>query len=156
MADGFNPMRWDCEKRGCFNKKKRPKVEVFHDLFPGKISFGDVDGIVEINGHALILEWKSYCGDLQGGQKIMYKRLTRICPIMVMVVSGDAESMEVEALAYFDNGKFYDFISTDINGVRSFISWWVRYSEQTWAMRECLNEKITLQEYINFNVMASN
>ena len=59
FAKGYNPLRWDCEKRGCFNIKRRPKIEVFHKCFPGNINFGDVDGIVEINGRGLMLEWKS-------------------------------------------------------------------------------------------------
>jgi len=54
-ANGYNPLRWDCQKRGCFNLKRRPKIEIFAECFPGRINFGDVDGIVEINGNALLL-----------------------------------------------------------------------------------------------------
>lgn len=32
--NGANPMRWDCTTQGCFNLKKRPKVEVFADCLP--------------------------------------------------------------------------------------------------------------------------
>lgn len=53
-ANGYNPLRWDCERRGCFNLKRRPKIEVFAECFPGRINFGDVDGIVEIGGNALL------------------------------------------------------------------------------------------------------
>ena len=35
-ADGYNPLRWDCERQGCFNLKRRPKIEVFADCFPGR------------------------------------------------------------------------------------------------------------------------
>ena len=41
-ANGANPLRWDCAKRGCFNEKKRPKIEVFAECFPGRISFGKI------------------------------------------------------------------------------------------------------------------
>ena len=68
---GFNPLRWDCDHQGCFNKLKRPKIEVFADCFPGRINFGDVDGIVEINGYLLILEWKPERIELSRGQGIM-------------------------------------------------------------------------------------
>ena len=37
-ANGYNPLRWDCERQGCFNLKRRPKIEVFADCFPGRIS----------------------------------------------------------------------------------------------------------------------
>ena len=49
-------MRWDCSASGCFNVKRRPKVEQFADALPGRVSFGDVDGIVEINGWFLMIE----------------------------------------------------------------------------------------------------
>ena len=30
---GYNPLRWDCEKSGCFNIKCRPKLEQFAGVF---------------------------------------------------------------------------------------------------------------------------
>jgi hypothetical protein len=93
--NGFNPLRWDCAKSGCFNKKKRPKIEVFSCCFPGNINFGDVDGIVEINGKILMLEWKSKISDLPTGQKIMYERITNNPSYTVLIVFGDPESMNV-------------------------------------------------------------
>lgn len=61
MSDnGYNPMQWNCERQGCFNVKKRPKIEMFADCLPRKISFSDIDGIVEINGNLLLLEWKDH------------------------------------------------------------------------------------------------
>ena len=35
---GYNPMRWDCERDGCFNVLRRPKIEVFADCFPRRIN----------------------------------------------------------------------------------------------------------------------
>lgn len=128
MSNGHNPMRWDCDKRGCFNKKRRPKIEVFHDLFPGRISFGDVDAIVEINGHALILEWKSERNDPATGQRIMYERLTANAPITVMLVVGDAETMEIDSLGYFFAGKYSAPVDCDLNGMREKIAGWVKYA----------------------------
>jgi hypothetical protein len=49
-ALGYNPLRLDCAAQGCFNLKRRSNIELFADCFPGRISFGDVDGIVEIGG----------------------------------------------------------------------------------------------------------
>ncbi len=69
-------MRWDCGKRGCYNVKHRPKIEEFAECFPGKISMGDVDGLVEINGHFLLLEWKSVSKDLGYGQRKTYEQIT--------------------------------------------------------------------------------
>jgi hypothetical protein len=55
IANGYNPMRWNCEKDGCFNVKCRPKIEQFADCFPGRIAVSDIDGIVEINGRLGLL-----------------------------------------------------------------------------------------------------
>ena len=57
--NGFNPMRWDCDRWGCFNRVCRPKIEKFADCFPGRINFGDLVAIVEVSGNTLVLEWKS-------------------------------------------------------------------------------------------------
>jgi hypothetical protein len=94
-------LRWNCEKQGCFNRVKRPKIEVFDDCLPGKIEFGDVDAIVEIKGRALILEWKP-SQEIGKGQQIMWTRLTRDKVLTAFVVAGDAETMDVQA-----RGKFW-------------------------------------------------
>ncbi|MAG24660.1 hypothetical protein CMI47_03685 [Candidatus Pacearchaeota archaeon] len=74
-ALGFNPMRWDCQTQGCFNKKCRPKIEVFAECFPRRINFGDVDGSIEINGYELKLEWKNTGhADIKGGQRATVTR----------------------------------------------------------------------------------
>lgn len=104
-AQGFNPMRWKCETRGCYNLKHRPKIEVFADVWPGKISMGDVDGIVEIAGNALMLEWKTETSKLPTGQKIMYTRITNGKRITVISVCGNAETMEVSGYKVFFNGR---------------------------------------------------
>ena len=125
MADnGFNPMRWDCEKRGCFNVKRRPKIEVFAGCFPGKISFGDIDGIVEINGFALLLEWKSDCNSLPIGQRIMYSRITKDGKISVIIVNGNAETMEIQSVAFYFKGKWIEHRQCDLDGLKEHVKKW--------------------------------
>ncbi len=121
-------MRWDCEKRGCFNKKRRPKIEVFYDCFPGKISFGDVDGIVEINGYALMLEWKSDTLEPTTGQKIMYQRITITELLTVLLVVGDAETMSVTHMGCFYKGKQYPLQSANLENVKDKIKSWVKWA----------------------------
>lgn len=125
MSNGYNTMRWDCTQKGCFNTHRRPKIEVFSDLFPGRISFGDVDAIVEINGNALLLEWKSDRNDLPKGQEIMYKRLTRSSPLSVLVVVGDASTMAVTAMGDFFRGNYTPVRPCSIDDVRAAIASWV-------------------------------
>ena len=106
-APGYNPLRWDCAAQGCFNLKRRPKIELFADCFPGRISFGDVDGIVEIGGNALLMEWKSEPRELPTGQRLLYQRLSGSGPVAVMIIVGDAETMLVDGTSIFDRGIRY-------------------------------------------------
>ena len=126
---GFNPMRYDCATKGCFNKKMRPKIEVFHDCFPGKISFGDVDAIVEINGRGLLLEWKGAPMSLQWGQHLMHSRLTRGKLLTVICVAGDAETMDITSYASFWDGKWNNWKDGDLEAVKDVIRKWVAWAE---------------------------
>ncbi|HEB09834.1 MAG TPA: hypothetical protein ENI06_01315 [Spirochaetales bacterium] len=123
---GFNPMRWDCEKRGCFNIKRRPKIEEFAGCFPGQISFGDVDGIVEINGKGLMLEWKTSNGKLPMGQRIMYERLSKSGLMTIIVIVGNAETMECSEFAFFHLGRFHGFKKGDLSKIKEVIKAWVK------------------------------
>ena len=122
---GFNPLRWDCIKQGCFNLKRRPKIQVFADCFPGRINFGDVDGIVEINGKALLLEWKTKNVKLPTGQRIMYEQITKTGDITVVCVVGNAETMECESSFFFYRGKQYPTKDCDLQSVKERIRKWV-------------------------------
>lgn len=127
---GRNPLRWNCETDGCFNKKQRPKIEEFHACFPGNISMGDLDGIVEIAGNALMLEWKAFTLDIPMGQSIMYERLTKGGAVTVALVFGNAETMEVQAFAKYFDGVFTTWENSDLNGVKKRFGSWA-----TWAAR---------------------
>lgn len=126
---GYNPLRWDCDERGCFNSKKRPKIEQFADCFPGRINFGDVDARVEINGHFLELEWKPAPGPISVGQTRAFIALTRSAPFIVYVVAGDAETMEVEAVAYFWRGKFHAWEEMGLDGLKDRIRKWAAWAQ---------------------------
>jgi hypothetical protein len=132
-ASGFNPMRWNCEKRGCYNIKHRPKIEVFHDIWPGKISMSDVDAIVEVSGNFLLLEWKSVAKELPTGQRIMYERMTQGARFTVLVVTGDAETMCVSSVSLFYNATRYpkpprQHWGTDMDGLRKIMSRWCAHA----------------------------
>jgi len=126
---GYNPIRWDCERQGCFNVKCRPKIEVFADCFPGKINFGDVDGIVEINSKALLLEWKTE-KNISRGQQIMYERITSSGLISVLCIIGNAETMESEEYCIFFNGRQSKWRIGKLGEIKTRIRKWV-----TWAQK---------------------
>ena len=101
-------MRWKCADKGCY-RKLMPRLGVFDECFPGRIGMSDVDGIVEIAGRFLLLEWKAEGGRVTTGQRIMFERLTsgnsNPMKFTVILVSGNPETMNVESLQVFTNGK---------------------------------------------------
>lgn len=121
---GFNPMRWDCEVSGCFNLKRRPKLEVFAGCFPRRINFGDVDGMLELSGRFCLLEWKGEGGSLRRGQELAFQRLTSGSDNVVFVVRGDAETMEVRSYSMFQDGLQGDFLEANLEDVRTAMSEW--------------------------------
>jgi len=138
---GFNPMRWDCEKQGCFNVKRRPKIEVFHDCFPGRINFGDVDGIVEINGKGLMLEWKTSMKNLSFplGQRIMYERLTSDYRLTVLSIIGDAETMDCQKYCIFFGGNQGKWIDAGLDEIKTRIKKWVSWAKSNQAVQPMPN-----------------
>jgi len=128
-SNGFNPLRWDCTTQGCFNKKCRPKIEVFAECFPRKINFGDVDGLVEINGKALIMEWKSFAKELPVGQRIAYRNLSRDGKISILCFAGNAETMEITHSLKVHMGKIFSWQSCTMKEAKNLIRQWVYYAE---------------------------
>jgi len=127
-------MRWDCAKRGCFNIKKRPKIELFADCLPGQIAFGDVDGIVEINGNLLLLEWKDHRA-IAMGQRILFQRMTLLCPATVLIVEGDAETMAVSSIRTVRRGIISDAEAASLDELRRRIRAWAEGAMADSALR---------------------
>lgn len=132
--NGANPMRWDCARQGCFNIKKRPKVELLADCLPGRIAFGDVDAIVEVCGNFLLLEWKDH-RQLGTGQRLLFERLTLLCPATVLIVEGDAEAMTVSTIRRVWRGVISPSEDTDLEGLGRRIRAWTEEALATPALR---------------------
>jgi len=130
------PMRWNCDNKGCFNLKCRPKIEVFSDCFRGRIDFGDIDGMVEINRQYLLLEWKwaepgisPGAGEIPKGQLIAFKRMPP--QFTVFCVLGNAETMAVYHMKAIRNGHVEDWRESDLETL------WVRIKRwATWAAQQ--------------------
>lgn len=127
-------MQWNCSNNGCFNQKHRLDFGVFYDSLPGRISFTDIDGIVEVSGYALMLEWKSNPGELKTGQRIMFERITRQEKVSVLCLAGDAETMTVTHCAgYFDGKKVIEWEPCDLTKANALIREWVSWAQsQPW------------------------
>lgn len=133
-ADDINPMLWDCETSGCFNKMKRPKIELFARCFPGKCQMSDIDAEIEINSHWLRLEWKSNGGRLHRGQELNYTRLTLHCPRhVVLVIYGDAQEMSAiqKVDRYYIGELEVDWMQIrTLDQLRLEITGWAQWADQ--------------------------
>lgn len=127
---GYNPLRWRCEDRGCFNVKHRPKIELFAESFPGRIAMTDIDATVEVNGFFLFLEFKGgNVREVPIGQRIYFERLTRLSTrIHAAVVHADAETMDCSAIATFHRGVMSGFHPINLEGLKSRMTTWAKQS----------------------------
>jgi hypothetical protein len=128
---GWNPITWPCEEQGCWNIKCRPKIEYFAGCWPGKISMSDIDGIVEINGHYLVLEWKRHDAgeELPVGQRIMFERLSATGLFTVAVVKGNPETMDVRSIRFFWNGKQHQPEASCLADVQQKFERWAAWAK---------------------------
>ena len=110
MDNGYNPIRWDCLEQGCYMHKCHPRIEVFADCFPNKIAMSDIDGVVEINGNFLFMEWKGDGGKVSTGQHILLQRLTQLSDkVVAYVVYGDSQTMQVHQVTRYYKGNSRDY-----------------------------------------------
>ena len=119
-------MRWSCVRNGCF-RNLCPRLGEFDDCFPGKIGMSDIDGVVEISGRFLFLEWKAEGGALTTGQRIMFERMTGLSrKITVIVVRGDPKLMAVNAVQVFEGGRASAAETSDLAGLKQRVSAWAK------------------------------
>lgn len=128
--DGYNPFRHDCNQYGCYLSECHPKTEWFASCFPGKISFSDMDHVVERNGRALIIEWKGEKGGIGRGQEIIWGKLTRGTMLTTIVVNGNPKSMEVSSYKICWNGKWDDaWTEAGLIDLKDRIKKWADWAE---------------------------
>lgn len=127
----YNPIHHDCENGGCWNKQYRPNIEFFYHALPRKITMSDIDGVVEVNGSVLFLEWKSHAGELPTGQRILAERLTQISTkITYVVVQHDpGNPMAVESVKVAYAGKFTDWQPCDMEGLFERVKRWAEKAD---------------------------
>lgn len=87
----------------------------------------DIDATVEVNGHFLFMEWKSFKGALPTGQRIYFQRLTEASDrITVVVVHGDCETMSVEHIMRIHHGKFSDWEPCSLIELHDRVAAWAK------------------------------
>jgi hypothetical protein len=120
-------MRFSCDGGRCYLNDKVPKLGVFDDCFPGKIGFGDVDGLIERRGCFLFIEWKEPGASLTTGQLITLKKLAAVPYFTVLMVEGDNAQMSVESVCQVTENGVSTKRATDLEGLKGiFANWYER------------------------------
>ena len=118
-------IRHVCETQGCYIKKMTPDWGFLDSAFSGKIRIGDIDGIVEVNGKLLILEWKTEDAPITTGQEIMFKHIaTANKLITVLVIWGDPEETIPKKSQLFFNGEVRPKIKADNKTIYTICKDW--------------------------------
>jgi hypothetical protein len=95
--------------------------EFLNGALPGKIRPMDIDGIVEKNGHFLVLEGKPVGQNIPYGQRLTLERLAAQDETSVLILygePGDPEKMKL--MGYHDEP-----VSTTKKRVRELVGRWV-------------------------------
>lgn len=120
-------LRHQCSLNGCY-KERLPDWGILDGCFPRGIRPSDVDGIVELNEHVLMLEWKPRFGSLTRGQLFMFQNMTRGSPkVQVLVIYGDKDTpAEIEL---YQNGTSRFRQACDVEFLRWFCQQWGLFAE---------------------------
>jgi hypothetical protein len=115
-------IRHDCDAGGCY-KDRLPDWSILDGCFPRGIRPSDVDGIVELNGFFLMLEWKGADADVSLGQRRLFQNLTGGSPKgQVLVIYGaKGEPTEIEL---YQRGKKQFRQRCDLAFLRWFCQQW--------------------------------
>ncbi len=121
-------LRHQCERDGCY-KERLPDWGILSGCFPRDIAPSDVDGIVEMNDHALLLEWKPKDGLLTRGQQFLFQNVTRGSPkIQALVIYGDRNAPSEMELFQFGRRRFRQ--RCDLEFLRWFCEQWAMFVER--------------------------
>ena len=133
---GHNPIRWSCNKKGCYLIECHPKIEEFSDCFPGKAAMSDIDGVVEINGYFMFMEWKHEGGHLHRGQEILLQQLTRVSDkIVAYVLYGNSVTMEVQMMTRIYGGRSETY-RVNLEQVKDLFRKWTRMAKNDFERRQ--------------------
>jgi len=124
-------IRHNCETHGCYIKKMTPNWGFLDSSFSGKITVGDIDGIVEANGKLLVLEWKTTGACIPSGQEIMFVKATNCGKITVIVIWGDPEETTVSHSQSFVKGIQNKKIEAGEDDIKSMCVAW-----ESWARKQ--------------------
>lgn len=127
---GWNPIRWNCAEGGCFNIRKRHKIEQFVECFAGKNAPGDIDFMIERNGKFVIVKFSHEMvidkTSPNEGQFIALKRLSVVLGdnVWILFICADPVTMECTEWAWLRNGVLSAAVPVTLDGVKTWFKMW--------------------------------
>ena len=121
-------LRHKCSVGGCYKERYLPDWGILDGCFPRGIKPSDIDGVVEINGYMLFLEWKTPGGKVSVGQRRMFERQTQYATRQqVLIIYGDlGKPTRIELI---QNGKTRFNQECDIEFLRWHCEQWGLYAD---------------------------
>jgi len=113
----------DAEK--CYLRDCLPAWEMFNICFPRGIRIGDLDGIVEMNGLFLIMEWKRSNPEIPKGQLLTFKALARTGLFTIVIMYGQPMT---DLQVFGRKGEIKKRPANSLDAV-AVVSKWAKYAE---------------------------
>lgn len=127
-------IRHKCGPGSCYKELYLPDWGILDGCFPRDIKPSDIDGVVEINGHLLFLEWKKPPASLTTGQRRMFERQTlRARRQQVLVIYG--ELGKPARLELIQHGKTRFNQPCDMEFLRWHCEHWAQYADSLPSVR---------------------
>lgn len=121
----LNPLLHQCTGLDrCYLKVLKPRLEALNAALPGRLCFTDIDGMLEIDGRLLFVEWKRGM-TIPQGQDIAFRGMTRGNQNTVLVISGTLPEMEVARYCVYVRGGQCSWHTADLAEVQEWIRFWV-------------------------------
>lgn len=95
-----------------------------NESFERGIRLTDIDGFVEVGGHFLVIEGKSFSGTLPKGQRIALNRLASLDNFTVIVIDGNPPD-EIRGWRVLGKRKYRG----DYNEFAAFVRMWFEYAD---------------------------
>lgn len=118
--------RHECTRSGCYIAQL-PSWDDLIECFPRGIRPTDVDGLVEINGHVLVMEEKAAGKSPDNGQRLALRSLSRLPLVTLLYIRpGRASEMEMNVI---DGERVTGFCACTREELRQFLREWVSLAE---------------------------
>lgn len=119
-------LRHCCIHKGCY-RERLPNWTSFNDCFPRGIRISDIDGIVEVGGRFLMLEWKgSKKVSLPDGQRLLLRRFGKP-PDAVICLRGTPSDLQ---WLVFDGGEPQGWRDISLDEAKTWVKRWATEADR--------------------------